>query len=85
MLNAAWLPIISIYLPETKGLTLEEVDEVFSTDDFHLRHNATGAGGAVVPTLGRNDVENGGGSGGKDDGKDDHVVVQTTTKEDSVA
>lgn len=38
--NAAWVPIIAIFLPETKGKTLEEIDEVFATDNWRLNRAA---------------------------------------------
>lgn len=38
--NAAWVPIIAILLPETKGKTLEEIDEVFATDNWRLNRAA---------------------------------------------
>lgn len=38
--NAAWMPIIAIFLPETKGKTLEEIDEVFATDNWRLNRAA---------------------------------------------
>ena len=44
VLNAAWLPIIAIFLPETKGKSLEEIDELFAKDGWHLD-----AGHAVMP------------------------------------
>ncbi|PWN49912.1 putative sugar transporter [Violaceomyces palustris] len=41
VLNAAWVPILAIYLPETKGRSLEAIDELFATDGWHLdRANA---------------------------------------------
>jgi hypothetical protein len=30
ILNAAWLPVIWIFYPETKGLALEDVDRLFA-------------------------------------------------------
>ncbi|TGO61566.1 hypothetical protein BCON_0026g00100 [Botryotinia convoluta] len=32
VLNACWIPIIYLYLPETKGLELEDVDKIFERD-----------------------------------------------------
>ena len=48
ILNAAWLPVIYLFLPETANRTLEEMDEVFATDDWHL---------ARVESAGRNVVQ----------------------------
>ena len=31
--NAAWVPIVYFYFPETKGMELEEVDKMFSKED----------------------------------------------------
>ncbi|CAO1626662.1 unnamed protein product [Parajaminaea phylloscopi] len=36
VLNLLWVPVIALFLPETKGLTLEQVDELFATDDWKL-------------------------------------------------
>jgi len=33
VLNAAWVPIIYLFFPETKGLELEDVDRLFAKDD----------------------------------------------------
>lgn len=33
VLNAAWVPIVYIFFPETKGLELEDVDRLFAKDD----------------------------------------------------
>lgn len=41
LLNLAWLPVIALFLPETKGLTLEQVDELFATDDWRLELEST--------------------------------------------
>lgn len=30
--NAAWVPIIYLFFPETKGMELEEVDKLFAKD-----------------------------------------------------
>lgn len=35
-LNACWVVVIALLLPETNHLTLEEVDELFTTDDWKL-------------------------------------------------
>lgn len=45
LFNAAWVPIIYFFLPETRGLTLEAVDEIFATDGWHLEHGG-GTNGA---------------------------------------
>ncbi|KAK7438970.1 hypothetical protein Landi51_11391 [Colletotrichum acutatum] len=34
VLNAAWVPVIYLFFPETKGLELEDVDRLFAGDDF---------------------------------------------------
>ncbi|KAI9333931.1 putative sugar transporter [Zopfochytrium polystomum] len=47
ILNAAWLPIIAMFLPETKGRSLEEMNEVFATDGWRIgKVEDGGAGGA---------------------------------------
>jgi hypothetical protein len=33
VLNAAWVPIIYLFFPETKGLELEDVDRLFAKDE----------------------------------------------------
>jgi MFS family permease len=35
VLNAAWLPVIYLFYPETKGLELEDVDALFSKNPQH--------------------------------------------------
>ena len=34
VLNAAWVPVIYVFFPETKGLELEDVDKLFRKGDF---------------------------------------------------
>ena len=34
VLNAAWVPVIYVFFPETKGLELENVDKLFRKGDF---------------------------------------------------
>lgn len=36
VLNAAWLPIIYLFLPETANRSLESIDELFARDGWHL-------------------------------------------------
>jgi hypothetical protein len=31
--NAAWIPVVYFFFPETKGMELEEVDKMFSKED----------------------------------------------------
>jgi hypothetical protein len=31
--NAAWIPVVYFFFPETKGMELEEVDKMFSNED----------------------------------------------------
>jgi len=33
ILNAAWVPLIYLFFPETKGLELEAVDHIFVSDN----------------------------------------------------
>ena len=50
ILNAAWLPVIYLFLPETANRTLEEMDEVFATDDWHLARVESAGRSVVQPT-----------------------------------
>ena len=34
VLNAAWVPIIYVFFPETKGLELEDVDKIFRKEEI---------------------------------------------------
>lgn len=43
--NAAWVPVIYVFLPETRGLTLEAVDALFVTDGWQLEPQRTAGGG----------------------------------------
>lgn len=36
ILNACWVPVIYFLLPETMGKNLEEIDELFTTDGWHI-------------------------------------------------
>lgn len=33
ILNAAWVPVVYLFFPETKGLELETVDSIFTGDN----------------------------------------------------
>ena len=39
ILNTAWLPVIALFLPETANKTLEQMDEIFATDGWHLERH----------------------------------------------
>ncbi|PWN32953.1 putative sugar transporter [Meira miltonrushii] len=43
ILNAAWLPIIAFFLPETARKSLEEMDEAFAVDGWHIDRMEGGA------------------------------------------
>ncbi|KAH0445982.1 hypothetical protein IEQ34_025181 [Dendrobium chrysotoxum] len=42
ILNAAWVPILAFFLPETARKSLEEMDEVFATDGWQIDQSEAG-------------------------------------------
>ncbi|SPO31343.1 probable sugar transporter [Ustilago trichophora] len=56
ILNACWVPIIYFMLPETKGRNLEEIDELFTTDGWHI-DTAHAAADTKAAAHRSNDVE----------------------------
>lgn len=66
VLNACWVPIIAIFLPETAGKNLEQIDELFATDGWHLNmaHAAADTQAAAHHSLDANEaMETGSGKG----------------------
>ncbi|KAJ9475440.1 putative Sugar transporter STL1 (putative) [Pseudozyma hubeiensis] len=78
ILNACWVPVIYFMLPETKGRSLEEIDELFATDNWHI-DNSHAAADTKAAAHRNNDIEYNDVDTGSNKGsaKDEHVVTST--------
>ncbi|SNX86572.1 probable sugar transporter [Melanopsichium pennsylvanicum] len=79
ILNACWVPIIYFTLPETKGKALEEIDELFTSDGWHI-DTAHAADDTKAAAHRNNDVEYADLDTGSNKGsqKDEHVITSTS-------
>ncbi len=78
ILNACWVPVIYFMLPETAGKSLEEIDELFTTDGWHI-DTAHAAADTKAAAHQNNDVEYADVDTGSQKGsqKDERVITST--------
>jgi hypothetical protein len=51
IMNAAWVPVIFFFLPETAQKSLEQVDELFSKDGWQLDHKPGQTGEKIAQQM----------------------------------